>query len=79
MGALKEKAGGHGPGGAGPGPGRATAIHHHVTRFEDHSIEVEDAGRGCPVDWNEKEQRFNWELVYCELYAGGKYSTTRRR
>ena len=44
-----------------------------VTRYADHSIEVEDAGRGCPVDWNEKEQRFNWELVYCELYAGGKY------
>ena len=34
---------------------------------------MEDAGRGCPVDWNEKEQRYNWELVYCELYAGGKY------
>ena len=44
-----------------------------VTRFEDHSIQVEDFGRGCPVDWNEKEGRYNWELVYCELYAGGKY------
>ena len=44
-----------------------------VTRFLDHSIEVEDQGRGCPVDWNEKEQRWNWELVFCELYAGGKY------
>ena len=44
-----------------------------VTRFADRSIQVEDAGRGCPVDWNEKEQRYNWELVYCELYAGGKY------
>ena len=44
-----------------------------VTRSEDHSIEVEDFGRGCPVDWNEKEQRYNWELVFCELYAGGKY------
>ena len=44
-----------------------------VTRYADHSIEVEDVGRGCPVDWNEKEQRWNWELVYCELYAGGKY------
>ena len=44
-----------------------------VTRFEDKSIQVEDQGRGCPVDWNEKEQRFNWELVFCELYAGGKY------
>ncbi len=44
-----------------------------VTRFLNHSIEVEDQGRGCPVDWNEKEQRWNWELVFCELYAGGKY------
>ncbi len=45
-----------------------------VTRYEDKSIEVEDFGRGCPVDWNEKEQRFNWELVFCEMYAGGKYN-----
>ncbi len=44
-----------------------------VTRFADHSIQVEDQGRGCPVDWNEKEGRDNWELVFCELYAGGKY------
>lgn len=44
-----------------------------VTRYEDRSIEVEDFGRGCPVDWNEAEGRYNWELVFCELYAGGKY------
>ncbi len=44
-----------------------------VTRFEDRSIQVEDFGRGCPVDWNEAEGRYNWELVFCELYAGGKY------
>ncbi len=44
-----------------------------VTRFSDHSIQIEDFGRGCPVDWNEAEQRYNWELVFCELYAGGKY------
>lgn len=44
-----------------------------VTRYADLSIEVEDHGRGCPVDWNETENRFNWELVFCELYAGGKY------
>ena len=36
---------------------------------------MEDFGRGCPVDWNEKEQKYNWELVFCELYAGGKYNT----
>ncbi|MCI8553096.1 MAG: DNA topoisomerase, partial [Lawsonibacter sp.] len=46
-----------------------------VTRFEDGSIQVEDQGRGCPVDWNEKEAKFNWELVFCELYAGGKYDS----
>ena len=44
-----------------------------VTRYADKSIEVEDFGRGCPVDWNEAEGRYNWELVFCELYAGGKY------
>ena len=45
-----------------------------VTRFADGSIEVEDFGRGIPVDYNEKEERFNWELVFCEMYAGGKYN-----
>ena len=44
-----------------------------VTRYEDLSVDVEDFGRGCPVDWNEKEKRYNWELVFCEMYAGGKY------
>ncbi len=44
-----------------------------VTRFADHSLMVEDEGRGIPVDYNDKEKRYNWELVYCELYAGGKY------
>ena len=44
-----------------------------VTRYEDLSVEVEDFGRGCPVDYNEKEKRYNWELVFCEMYAGGKY------
>ena len=45
-----------------------------VTYFKDKSIEVEDFGRGCPVDFNSNENRYNWELVYCEMYAGGKYS-----
>ena len=44
-----------------------------LTYYEDGSIEVEDFGRGCPMDWNPTEKRFNWELVFCELYAGGKY------
>ena len=46
-----------------------------VTRFADYSIEVEDHGRGIPVDFNPNEKRYNWELVFCELYAGGKYKT----
>ena len=46
-----------------------------TTRYADGSIEVQDFGRGMPVDYNPKEQRFNWELIFCELYAGGKYNT----
>ena len=46
-----------------------------VTRYKDGSIEVRDYGRGIPLDFNDKENRYNWELVYCELYAGGKYRT----
>ena len=45
-----------------------------VTRYADNSIEVTDHGRGCPVEWNAKEERYNWELVFCEMYAGGKYN-----
>ncbi len=44
-----------------------------VTRYADGSIEVQDEGRGIPVEYNEGEARYNWELVFCELYAGGKY------
>lgn len=44
-----------------------------ITHYKNHEVEVEDFGRGCPVDFNNTEQRYNWELVYCELYAGGKY------
>ena len=45
-----------------------------VTRYEDKSVEIEDFGRGIPVDYNKNEERFNWELVFCELYAGGKFN-----
>ncbi len=45
-----------------------------ITVRKDMTLEVEDFGRGVPLGWNEKEQRYNWELVYCELYAGGKYN-----
>ncbi|MEE1153785.1 MAG: toprim domain-containing protein [Acutalibacteraceae bacterium] len=47
-----------------------------VTRYSDHSVEIEDHGRGIPVDYNEKEGRFNWDLTFCELYAGGKYNNS---
>jgi DNA gyrase subunit B len=45
-----------------------------ITRHSDYSITVEDTGRGIPLGYNHKEKRHNWELVYCELYAGGKYN-----
>ncbi|MBQ3136203.1 MAG: DNA topoisomerase [Clostridia bacterium] len=46
-----------------------------VTKYYDGSVEVQDFGRGIPVGYNEKYDRYNWELVFCELYAGGKYKT----
>lgn len=48
--------------------------HINIEVRRDHSIKIEDFGRGVPLGWNEREQRFNWDLVYCELYAGGKYN-----
>ena len=48
-----------------------------VTRYADGSIEVEDMGRGIPIEWNPNEERYNWELVFCELYAGGKYKNNQ--
>ena len=44
-----------------------------VTAYRDHVIEIDDRGRGVPMGWNEKEGQFNWFLIYCEMYAGGKY------
>ncbi len=46
----------------------------NVTAYHDGSVCIEDFGRGVPLDFNEKEGKYNWELVYCELYAGGKYN-----
>lgn len=44
-----------------------------VSKYKDGSFSVEDFGRGIPVDFNNNEQRYNWELLFTELYAGGKY------
>ena len=44
-----------------------------VIRFLDGSVEVQDFGRGIPVDYNKNEDKYNWELLFCEMYAGGKY------
>lgn len=46
-----------------------------ITRYMDGSIEIQDFGRGIPVDYNPNQERYNWELVFCEMYAGGKYNT----
>ncbi|MBQ9098412.1 MAG: DNA topoisomerase [Clostridia bacterium] len=48
-----------------------------VTVFQDLSIQVEDRGRGIPLGYNEKEKRWNWDLIFCELYAGGKYNNNK--
>ncbi len=48
-----------------------------VTMYSDNSIEVEDFGRGIPVGYNKKEEKFNWELLFCTLYAGGKYNNLK--
>ena len=47
-----------------------------VTRYADNSVEIQDFGRGIPVDYNENENRYNWDLTFCELYAGGKYNNS---
>lgn len=52
--------------------GHGTVI--NVKKYKDGSFEVEDFGRGIPLDYNEQEKKYNWKLVYCELYAGGKYN-----
>ena len=44
-----------------------------TTVKKNREISVEDFGRGVPLGYNEKEERYNWELIFCELYAGGKY------
>lgn len=45
-----------------------------ITKFLDNSVEVEDNGRGIPIDYNKNEEKYNWELAFCTLYAGGKYN-----
>ncbi len=46
----------------------------NITKHSDKSITIQDFGRGIPVDYNKSEEKYNWELVFCELYAGGKYN-----
>lgn len=48
-----------------------------VIRFKDKSIEVRDRGRGIPIEWNSKEEKFNWEIAFCILYGGGKYDNNK--
>ena len=48
-----------------------------LTAYNDGSIEIEDHGRGIPVDYNKAEEEYNWKLLFCEMYAGGKYNKQR--
>lgn len=45
-----------------------------VTVDDDNSVTVEDRGRGVPMDWNSKANKYNWDLVFNTLYASGKGS-----
>lgn len=48
-----------------------------ISYYEDGSISVRDYGRGVPLGWNEKKQKWNYFLIYEELYAGGKYNDSQ--
>ncbi|MCL2037104.1 MAG: toprim domain-containing protein [Oscillospiraceae bacterium] len=44
-----------------------------ITKYLEGSIEITDFGRGIPIDFNKNENKYNWYLAFCTLYAGGKY------
>src|SRR6185312_3491537 len=45
-----------------------------LTVFKDGSVEVEDEGRGIPVDMHKGEGRPAVEVAFTMLHAGGKFS-----
>ena len=45
-----------------------------VTLFKDGSCQVEDDGRGMPVDIHPKEKISGVELILTRLHAGGKFN-----
>jgi len=46
-----------------------------IVMLNDGTVEVSDDGRGVPMGWNDAEKKYNWELVFCTLYASGKYNS----
>src|SRR5271167_1985554 len=46
----------------------------NVTVFRDGSLQVEDDGRGMPVDIHPKEKISGVELILTRLHAGGKFN-----
>jgi topoisomerase-4 subunit B len=50
-----------------------------VTLFKDGSLQVEDDGRGMPIDLHPKEKIPGVELILTRLHAGGKFSNKNYR
>ena len=45
-----------------------------VTINEDGSLTIEDQGRGIPYDFNKKEGKDGFDIIFCTIHGGGKFT-----
>lgn len=45
-----------------------------VTIHEDGSLSCRDEGRGIPYDYNAKEKKDGFDIIFCTLHGGGKFT-----